>query len=88
MQTNKVIPCYICYSQTDEEFICDMCDNYYCDGCSYTFGIHYQHYVSRCFKCSEQRRIRTLTKETIRDNKIKYLLQNEEIHSTDIYRSI
>ena len=68
-----MIPCYICYTIADE-LICDTCDNHYCDGCTYTFGIYYQHYVSRCYKCSEQSRLRVLTKETIRENKVKYLL--------------
>jgi hypothetical protein len=69
-----MIPCYICYSETDDEFICDMCNRHYCEGCSYTFSIHYQHEGGRCYWCSEQGRLKTLTRETIRDNKIKYLL--------------
>jgi len=67
--------CYICYSlNIDDESICDSCENYYCEDCSYTFSIHYQYYGSKCYLCSNQGRRSKLTKESKRDEKIKLLL--------------
>jgi hypothetical protein len=67
--------CHICYSsRVDDDFICDVCDNYYCEDCSYTFTLHYQHQGPRCHFCSDQNRLKLLTKEMIRDNKIKLLI--------------
>jgi len=67
--------CHICYKNNiDEDFICDTCDNYYCEDCSYTFTIHYQFQGSRCYCCSDQKRLKLLTKEMIRDNKLKLLI--------------
>jgi hypothetical protein len=69
--------CYICYSTLVEDWaICDICSEYYCDDCSYTFSIHYQNYNPRCFYCSEQYRREKLTKELIRENKIKIFNEN------------
>jgi len=70
-----MIHCYICFGVTDEDFLCDMCDEYYCEKCSYTFSLHYQHEGARCYYCADQNRRTKLTKEEIRDNKIKLLLQ-------------
>ena len=74
---NKVIPhCHICYT-TDVEpdiMVCDICDEIYCEDCSYTFGLHYQHQGARCHWCSDQKRLKPLTKEKLRDNKLKLLL--------------
>ncbi len=50
-------------------------DEVYCEDCSYTFSIHYQHEGARCFRCSEQKRLKPLSKETIRDNKLKLFLK-------------
>lgn len=67
--------CYICYStDVEPEMICDICDEIYCDDCSYTFSLHYQHQGARCHRCADQRRRKTLTKEMIRDNKLKLFL--------------
>ena len=63
--------CYICFQQTEENFVCDTCDEHYCEDCSYTFTLHYQHEGPRCFHCSEQSRLKPLTKQMIRDNKLK-----------------
>lgn len=67
--------CYICFYPTEEEFVCDMCDNYYCDKCSYTFTIHYQFQGGRCYRCSGQSRRGgdIVTKKEIRSNKLKYI---------------
>jgi hypothetical protein len=66
--------CYICYStNVDCDMICDMCDEIYCEGCSYTFSLHYQHQGSRCYVCAEQSRMSYLSKADIRDNKLKLL---------------
>lgn len=67
--------CHICYS-LDVEFICDRCDEYYCEDCSYSFTQHYQYHGSRCHFCSDQRRKIDLTKEKIRENKIKLIIHN------------
>jgi hypothetical protein len=49
--------CYICYSSNiDDHNICDRCDNYYCDDCSYIFTYHHQYEGSECHYCSEQQR--------------------------------
>jgi len=63
--------CYICFGQTEEDFVCDRCDEHYCEKCSYTYTLHYQHEGARCYRCSDQNRRTKLTKEEIRDNKIK-----------------
>jgi hypothetical protein len=67
--------CYICYTlNIDEDFICDTCDNYYCEDCSYTFSLHYQHQGSRCYSCADQSRLNPLLKEVIRNNKLLILV--------------
>lgn len=70
--------CYLCYStRTDDDFICDTCDEYYCEDCSYTFGIYYQFQGSRCYMCADQdRRTKRLTREEIRDNKLELCLKS------------
>lgn len=60
--------CYICYSKTDDDYICDRCDEHYCYDCSYTFSLHYQHQGSRCYYCADQSRRDQLTKEDKRNN--------------------
>jgi len=73
-----MIHCYICYStNVDEDFICDTCDQYYCEDCSYTFTLHYQHEGPRCFLCADQGRRKPLTKDMIRDNKLKMIFDFE-----------
>lgn len=69
--------CYICLSgdifyDDGEAFICDTCDEYYCEDCSYTFTIHYQHEGMRCYICSGQKRRTPLCK---RNSKIDYILR-------------
>lgn len=76
--------CYICSSifpndAVEEEMVCDRCGNYYCENCSYTFSLHYQHQGSRCYLCSDQPRRNILTKKQMRDNKIKLYLQPGKI---------
>ena len=66
--------CYICFKETDEEFICDKCDNYYCEDCSYTFTIHYQYEGGLCYWCSDQERKTPLIKSEVRERKLKYIL--------------
>jgi hypothetical protein len=69
------IHCHICYStNVDEDFICDKCDQYYCEDCSYTFSLHYQHEGARCYWCSDQNRKKPLTKQEIRHNKLLLLI--------------
>jgi hypothetical protein len=42
------IHCHICYSlNTDEDFICDKCREYYCEDCSYTFTIQLNEYKTK-----------------------------------------
>ena len=69
--------CHICLSdnifyEENEPLICDMCDEYYCEDCSYTFTIHYQHEGMRCYQCADQSRRKPLNK---RDSKIDYILR-------------
>ncbi len=69
-----MIHCHICYSTAvDEDCVCDTCDEYYCQDCSYTFTLHYQHEGARCHWCADQYRRKTLTKEMIRENKLKLI---------------
>ncbi len=64
--------CHICYSKFVEDYaICDRCDQYYCEDCSYTFSPHYQFEGSRCYYCAEQYRRTPLSIELIRNNKIR-----------------
>jgi hypothetical protein len=66
--------CHICFTKNiDENLICDRCDNYYCEDCSYTFSLHYQFQGSRCYSCAEQNRLKSLSKNLIRDNKLLIL---------------
>ncbi len=64
--------CYICYSQTEPEFICDKCEQFYCEDCSYTFTIHYQYEGSQCYWCSDQCRKKPLN---LRNSKIDYIIK-------------
>jgi len=73
-----MIYCHICYSlNTDEDFICDTCEQYYCEECSYTFTLHYQHEGPRCYWCADQGRRKPLSKADIIDNKMKILFNGE-----------
>jgi hypothetical protein len=56
----------------NEALICDICEEYYCYDCSYTFSIHYQHEGMRCYLCADQSRRKILDK---RDSKIDYILR-------------
>jgi hypothetical protein len=63
--------CYICYTMNvDTDMICDTCDEIYCDDCSYTFSLHYQHQGSRCYNCADQSRRTSLNKRDITLNKV------------------
>lgn len=67
--------CSICFIfPVDDNMICDLCDEHYCEDCSYTFTLHYQYQGSRCYQCSGQNRIKKLNKEDIRQNKIELTL--------------
>lgn len=68
--------CYICFNETDEEFVCDRCGNYYCEECSYTFTIHYQYEGGLCYWCSDQKRKKPLIKSEVRERKLKYIFDN------------
>lgn len=75
-----IIHCHICYSTNVEpEMVCDICDELYCEDCSYTFSLHYQHQGSRCYSCADQGRRKVLTKQMIRENKLKLFLDNKSI---------
>lgn len=72
--------CYHCYStRIDEDLICDRCDEYYCEDCSYTFSLHYQFTGSRCYYCADQSRRNGLTKQQRRDSKLELWLKSIEI---------
>lgn len=59
--------------------ICDRCEEYYCEDCSYLYTIHYQFEGARCYWCAEQSRNKILTREIIRENKIKLFLQENSV---------
>ena len=69
--------CYICYQliKKDNILICDKCENQYCHDCSYTYSLHFQYEGSLCYWCSDQHRRKPLTKDDIRDNKLKLLFE-------------
>jgi hypothetical protein len=71
--------CYICYRGTESDFLCDRCDRYYCEQCSYTYTLHYQHQGTRCYSCADQNRLNKLNKIEIRDNKIIFSLDKNGI---------
>lgn len=71
--------CYICFHITEPEFLCDSCDRYYCEECSYAFTIHYQFQGARCYSCADQRRIKPLNKIELRDNKINFSIDKNAI---------
>lgn len=73
-----MIHCHICFQLTDEDFLCDTCDEYYCEDCSYTFSLHYQHQGARCHWCSDQSRRKPIRKEEIRNNKLKLILNENQ----------
>lgn len=74
--------CWICYRfPIDINHLCDRCDNYYCEDCSYIFGIHYQHEGNRCYSCADQSRLKELTKEERRNNKLKLILNEIKFSS-------
>jgi len=52
------------------ELICDRCEEIYCEDCSYTFSLHYQHQGSRCYHCADQSRRTKLDKRDITLNKV------------------
>jgi len=72
--------CSICYAidgdngNIEEWAICDICDEHYCEECSYTFGIHYQHQGARCYICADQSRRDPLSKEERRDRKANFII--------------
>lgn len=73
-----MIHCHICYTENvDPEWICDKCDQHYCEDCSYTFSPHYQHQGSRCYQCADQERKERLKIEDIRDNKMIIFLNHD-----------
>lgn len=60
------------FYEDNQPLICDICDEYYCYDCSYTYTIHYQHEGMRCYHCAGQSRRVPLNK---RDYKIDYILR-------------
>jgi hypothetical protein len=70
-----MIQCYICYTTAvDPEWVCDRCNEHYCEDCSYTFGLHYQFQGSRCYRCADQDRREKLDERDIRENRINQIL--------------
>jgi len=71
--------CYICYNRyIEEDSVCDICGNYYCEECSYIFSLHYPFQGSRCYLCADQRRLTTLTEDIKRNNKIKLIIDDDD----------
>lgn len=68
------IRCHICFGKTYEDFLCDRCEEYYCEDCSYTFTLHYQYEGSLCYWCSDQKRKKPLFKSEVREKKLTYIL--------------
>lgn len=70
--------CYICFDQTEEEMVCDTCEEHYCEDCSYIFSLHYQFQGSRCYMCADQSREYPLDKAKIRERKINLMLEEND----------
>lgn len=68
--------CKICYNSNVEVYVCDRCQIDYCYDCAYTFSVHYQYQGNLCYLCSDQSRKSKLTKNDIRNNKIKLINGN------------
>ena len=68
--------CYICNDITEEYLVCDICEQHYCDDCSYTYSLHYQFQGGRCYECSGQSRVKPLEKNKVRDNTIEIILKD------------
>lgn len=83
MKNTQKCFCSICYRQTEPEFLCDMCDYYYCEDCSYQFTLHYQFQGTRCYRCAEQRRLSTLDKIEVRNNKLRCLEEDGVVEPED-----
>jgi len=66
--------CNICFGLTDEDIICNKCDELYCYDCSSTYTIHNQIDYNCCYNCSDQTRRNKLTIEILRDNKLNMIL--------------
>lgn len=68
--------CSICFTDNvDPDMICDMCDEIYCEDCSYIFSLHYQFQGSRCYMCADQSRIIPLNR---REVNLNYLITETE----------
>lgn len=49
--------CYICYYSSeneDEIFICENCDEYYCEDCSYLYANEYSPQGNFCYHYLDQ----------------------------------
>ena len=45
--------CHICSGKTDEEWVCEICDEYYCENCSSTYNQFSQIDYNCCRNCQE-----------------------------------
>lgn len=82
--------CHICYEVDgiEDHNICDICDEIYCEGCSYTFSLHYQHQGSRCYICADQSRRERLTIIEKRDKKIRFIsMEKKHREMSDLFMS-
>ena len=57
LQTKSILieeyKCHICKSNTSEEYVCEICDEYYCEGCSSTYNQFSQIDYNCCKECQE-----------------------------------
>jgi hypothetical protein len=44
--------CHICESHTEIEWVCEKCDEYYCEDCCAPFNMHTQIDYNCCERCS------------------------------------
>lgn len=80
--------CWLCYTfplDPEPELICDRCDQWYCEECSYTFSLHYQHQGCRCYWCADQSRLNALTKIEKRERKLKLIEEVLKGHEFSCY---
>ena len=59
LQTKSVLieecKCHICKSNTSEEYVCEICDEYYYEECSSTYNQFSQIDYNCCKECQENR---------------------------------
>lgn len=51
---NPMPQCHICGRDTEREWVCDRCNEFYCDNCSAPFTLHNQIDYPCCESCNQE----------------------------------